>query len=257
MSNRPRIRHKIVVQPREPRRYTGPFVYKYRTVARLDWLKPILLENTIYFPTAAELNDPEEARPRLAARSHESLIKVLVELDLKACPLLTDKEKKIRASEFTFMLRERTTHEVLQDAKIRLDRHLQRFRIYSLGKHWNNAHLWKEYAGNYTGYCLEFNNADPSSWRAYEVRYDDVALDITGPQRSEPYFLFYKNKQWAKEEEVRLLGQRDSDSKLTFEPKLLTRVILGRNIQRSHAATIHEWVALRELPLSIVSEDNL
>jgi hypothetical protein len=133
---------------------------------------------------------------------------------------------------------------------------LQRFRIYSLSKRWNNPHLWKKYGGNHTGYCLEFHNEEPFG-PIFEVRYDDVALDITGPERSEPYFLFYKKKSWKDEEEVRMITQQGSDNRLFFDSRRLTRVILGREIERTDAATIHEWAGLRKLPLSIVSEDDV
>ena len=51
-----------VAQPTEPRRYKGRFAYKYGSSEQLEWLKPIILENRLYFPTARQLKDPAEAR---------------------------------------------------------------------------------------------------------------------------------------------------------------------------------------------------
>jgi hypothetical protein len=74
-----------------PRRYTGEFMYKYRTVERLDWLEQIVLQNLLYFPTARELNDPEEARPPLAASSIDRLIETLISDAVERRPHLTNR----------------------------------------------------------------------------------------------------------------------------------------------------------------------
>jgi hypothetical protein len=155
-----------------------------------------------------------------------------------------------------FNVRRLGTDTWLGMLKRSLDPTLQRFRIFSLSKRGDNPHLWKKYGGNHTGCCLEFRNEEPFG-PIFEVRYDDVALDITGPERSEPYFLFYKTKLWKNEEEVRMITQQGSDSKVSFDPGRLTRVILGRDIERTNAATIRGWVGRRKLPLSIVSEDDI
>lgn len=256
MSNRLRVRHKStrLYRPlKAPNPYTGQYFYKYRTVQRLDWLEEILLKDTLYFPTAAELkrNDPKEARPRLVARSYESLVKWTIEWHLKngteTPPDVIDSELR---SQFP------TKSELLHRMETQLHEHTQGFHIYSVGRSWDNAHLWKEYAGDHAGYVLEFRN-EPSMWKAFEVRYDDVVVDVTRPEASNPHFLLYKNRQWHKEDEVRLLGLRDFESRITFDPGLLTRAIFGRNIQPCHAATIREMASRRSSPLRIVSESDL
>ena len=110
--------------------------------------------------------------------------------------------------------------------------------------------------GESYGLLLGFRNEEPFG-QIFEVRYDDVALDITGLERSQPYFLFYKTKLWEIEEEVRMIMQQGSDSRLSFDPERLTRVILGRDIAPTDAAAIRAWVGLRKLPLSVLSEDDI
>ena len=264
MSGRRRRRHETlrlskglpVCRPLKPHRYEGTFAYKYRNVEHLEWLEEILLDDRLYFPTAHDLNDPEEARPPLASSSQEALIAVLIELNVAAKPFLTKQDLAKDAAIIDFNVRGLGTDMWLEMLKRSLDPMLQRFRIFSLSKRWNNPHLWKKYGGDHTGYCLEFRNEEPFG-PIFEVRYDDVALDITGPERSEPYFLFYKTKLWKNEEEVRMITQQGSDSKVSFNPGRLTRVILGRDIERTNAATIRGWVGRRKLPLSIVSEDDI
>jgi hypothetical protein len=86
------------------------------------------------------------------------------------------------------------------------------------------------------------------------VRYGDIALDITDPEQIQPYFLFYKTNSWRKEEEVRMIAQQNSDATVIFEPRLLTRLILGRKIAPTDAATIRAWAGDRNPPLTIVPE---
>ena len=252
MSNRLRARHtstRLFKRLKEPLPYERHFFYKYRTVERFDWLEEILLGDTLYFPTAAQLHDldPKEARPLLDAPSRRTLIKRLVKLN---------RREGVTASPFEIAteLGRRTKDELLRDMTIRFHRHTEQFRIYSVGSNLNCEHLWKEYAGNHTGYCLEFQN-DLSSWKAYHVRYEDVVIDVSRPVDSN--FFFYKNKQWSKEEEIRLFDMRDSACSRIFHPILLKRVILGRKLQPSDAAKIREMVGRRKLQLSVASEDDL
>jgi len=246
----------LISRPLKPRRYEGSFANKYRNVEHLEWLKEILLDNRLYFPTARDLNDPEEARPPLVSSSQEALIATLVELSMEAKPFLTNRGLTTDAASIDFNVRRLGADTSLSMLKRSLDPLLQRFRIYSLSKRWNNPHLWKKYAGDHTGYCLEFRN-EARFGPIFEVRYDDVALDITGPERSKPYFLFYKTKLWKNEEEVRMILEQGSDSRLSFDPGRLTRVILGRDIERTDAVTIRGWVGLRNLPLSVISEHDM
>jgi hypothetical protein len=222
-------------------------------VDRLDRLKEILFNDTLYFPTARDLNDPAEARPPLVSSSLEALIALVIDGNMNAKPFLTNQGLATDAAVIDSLGRHLGSEELLTAVKHSLDPLLQRFRIYSLSKGWNNPHLWKEYAGDHTGFCLEFRNEEPFG-PIFEVRYDDVELDITGPDRSEPYFLFYKAKAWKSEEEVRMIRQQGSDSSVSFDPSRLTRVILGSHIERTDAETICGWAERRKLPLSVVSE---
>jgi hypothetical protein len=238
-------------QPLEPQRYTGEFVYKYRTVEHLDWLEQIVLQNLVYFPTARELNDPEEARPPLRASSLEALIAILIKSNRDASPFLTNSGLEPQAADISFNVRRRGTDSWVAALKSILDPLLTRFRIYSLSKRPDNLHLWAEYAAQHTGYCLEFRSAGFGP--IWGVRYEDIALDITADSL-QPYFLFYKTKKWQREEEVRMIKQQVSDACSTFDPAVLIRIILGRNIAPSNEAAIRAIAARRNQLLRVVPE---
>jgi hypothetical protein len=240
-------------KPLEPVKYQGAFVYKYRSVKNLEWLKEIL-EGKLYFPTARELNDPEEARPRLVATSPEALARAVGRLYAKTKPDLTDQDRAIADAEIGSTIRRSGTQRSLRMMKRNLDPLFARFRIYSLSKRPDNMHLWRKYAEHHTGYCLEFRNGETFG-PIFEVQYkNNLALDLTDENQLEPYFLFYKTRSWLEEEEVRMINQQNSDSNATFDPRLLTRIILGRKIAQTDAARIRTWAAACRLPATIVSE---
>ena len=58
-----------------PKSWKGEYVYKYGridTTERLGWLEQIIMRHELYIPKPGELNDPKEARPKIApASSHD------------------------------------------------------------------------------------------------------------------------------------------------------------------------------------------
>jgi hypothetical protein len=134
-----------------------------------------------------------------------------------------------------------------------LHRRLEAFRIFSLSKRWGNPHLWKEYAANHRGYCLEFRN-EATFGPAFDVRYrNEISLDITDPEIGLE-FLFYKTRRWRKEEEVRMINRLNSPAIVAFDPRFLTRIIIGRNTRPEHEALVRVIADHRELELPVVSE---
>ena len=123
---------------------------------------------------------------------------------------------------------------VLQSMVVQaLDNELQDYRIYSLSKRYNNLNLWAQYAGQHCGYCLEFANEGPLFVLAKDVVYLDsseMEIPITDPGIKNGDFFFCKTREWAIEEEVRLVVPRGKGSKVKFDPRWLKRLILGKDM---------------------------
>lgn len=226
MSRRSHEAVTLLNKPIEPQRYKGPFVYKYGNCKHLEWLKPIILEHKLYFPTPRQLNDPAEARPALASASEEALIQKLTEWNTERKAHLNTDEPANDAKIIAFNGRRFGANTLLKEMTRCLHPHLETFHIYSLSKRPNNKHLWMSYAAGHTGYCLEFRT-EGTLERVFEVRHTDFAIDITDPDQIQPFFFFYKTKSWSREEEVRIITHRTPDPIAYFEPHLLTRAILG------------------------------
>ena len=112
--------------------------------------------------------------------------------------------------------------------------------------------LWAKYANNHKGYCLEFSNSGLFA-AAREVIYGDVVdFDLTNEEQIKINLLFQKTLDWKTEEEVRLVLPRSSESRIQFDPNLLTRIIVGQHMLDAEINVIQEWSNLRSPKLSIV-----
>jgi hypothetical protein len=232
-----------------PVRSQAPFVYKYRTFDHPEWLKSILLRDELYFPTARELEDPEEARPKLTTPSRDALISIILEISRRH---LTAEQRVQHDRRFIEdFAPEWSADELMRGFEKPLHQRLKEFRVYSLSRRWKNPYLWKKYASRHQGCCLEFRTFG----QTYDVRYaNEISLDLTDSEQDDPNFLFYKTQPYRREEEVRMIGGFSSPAVMTFDPRALTRIIIGRNIGPKHNAFIRETAAGRKFQLPVVSE---
>jgi len=220
----------------------------------LACLRQTVIENTLYFPTAAELNDPREAKPRFAASSPDAFVYLIAKYFARANPHWTSdtlhRKQRELAAEFTQL----GATESRRIAEETLHPLLRRFRVYSLSKRVNNIHLWERYAAAHTGYCLEFSTKYLGPIR--EVRYieGDPELPFRGPM--DPNFLFYKKIGWCREEEVRMIDLQASQSLKPFDSRALTGIVLGRRISPSAEAEIREIVGDRQISITRSSDES-
>ena len=144
-------------------------LYKYGGLAKPERLRQIILEDAIYFPTAAELNDPTESLPALADQPLDEILDYLCE-QYKADNPDASKEKleDIRAKGRSF-----GKETLMKEMRHLLNGMMERrYGILSLSKRVDSLPLWAHYAGDHTGYCLEFRN-DGEFATGYEVLYQE------------------------------------------------------------------------------------
>ena len=103
-----------------------------------------------------------------------------------------------------------------------LYKELDDWRVYCLCKRKGNMSMWAKYAGNHTGYCLEFANIGPFFGSALEVNYGaQVPLDIAVRENMDGRWFFRKAQEWSGEDEVRVLVPRCSAREVRIEPEWL------------------------------------
>jgi hypothetical protein len=237
-----------------PIKATGSHFYRYQSAEHLDRLKPIILGHLLYLPSVAQLNDPTDCRPKVRPMSEEEMVTFLRNDYIRRNPvpaldLLQEHELRIRTSIRTHGL-EWFQREL---SKI-LNAQMEKFRVYSLSKRFDNLSLWAKYAADHSGYCLEFANEGPLFHEhVMEVVYGEYApFDVIDSKNRSAEFLVYKRPEWSNEEEVRLIRARGSGPNVRIEPQWFTRLILGKNMSPDNQKQIREWAKLRQPELSVV-----
>lgn len=233
-------------------------LYKYSSATRLDWLRTILLSHQLYFPTPTELNDPRDARPPVRVTSRRGAIQAIV------TPYLIQYARDPLASLAADV---RRIHDTINGADLKelgavvtrlFHEQMNRNRIYSMTTRPDNEHLWRQYAGNHTGYCLEFSRDGAPFETAHHVIYrDEIPPDFCDDGSFGAELVFQKTPRYAAEEEVRIiLLPRGSPAVVPFEPTLLLRIILGDRMSGENAELVRGWCAERIPELSVSREGH-
>jgi len=141
-------------------------------------------------------------------------------------------------------------HRMLTES---LHSELKDYRIYSMSKRYNNLSLWAKYAGEHSGYCLEFVNEGPLFDTARDVIYEDsLQMDVNNPDHTNGFWFFCKRPDWRNEEEVRLVLPRGNGSRVKIDPRWLKRLILGTSVSEQSEQAIRAWARERAPGLAVV-----
>jgi hypothetical protein len=237
-----------------PTKATGSHFYKYQSAERLERLEPIILKHELYLPSVAQLNDPQDCKPKLAPMSEDQMYAFLLTHFVWNNPTRPLQELEKHAAAIRANIRIHGLEWFLREASKLLNKQMEQFRVYSLSKRFDNLSLWAKYAGDHTGYCLEFSNEGPLfGERTFEVSYEDLPpFSLIDSEKRDARFLVYKNPDWRNEEEVRLIRARGSQPGVKIEPQWLTRIILGKDMLPDNRKQIREWAKLRQPELVVV-----
>jgi hypothetical protein len=226
-------------------------LYKYCPTG-LDRLKSVITKSELYFPTPSQLNDPAEAKPKLAKLSLEKICSFLYNMFVFNNPSLSKDLYQQTKAQIEYNGSRFGSQKLLEEMPKILNAEFSTLRIYSMSKRPDNMSLWAKYASNHKGYCLEFSNSGLFT-AAREVIYGNtVDFDPTDPDQRNAYILFQKNLDWQTEEEVRLVTPRGTLPIIKFDPNLLTRIIIGQYMPDKKINMIRKWASLRSPVLTIV-----
>jgi hypothetical protein len=143
-----------------------------------------------------------------------------------------------------------TLHRILTES---LHSELEGYRVYSMSKRYDNLNLWAKYAGDHSGYCLEFVHEGPLFDTARDVMYEDsLKMDVNNPDHTNGFWFFCKRPEWSNEEEVRLVLPRGKGSKVKIDPRWLKRLILGKSVPEQNEQVIRALARQRAPDLAVV-----
>ena len=245
----------MTVRVARPQKPTGTHFYRYGRVnvpERLSWLKDIILTHWIYVPTAQELNDPRDCRPRLTALPTQDIIDFLFRDVRRRMPSATPYELAFHLNEIRKAAAFQGRDALMAGITKGLHERLSLARVYSMGQRWDHMAMWANYADGHAGYCMELANVMPFS-AARLVTYDDsVTMDLRTEEAITARWMFAKRKDWAYEEEVRIVLPRSMNAThLHISPDAFSRVILGERMSAEHRQQIQEWARTRTPQLPV------
>jgi len=226
--------------------------YKYKAPPEnLEWLKDTIVRHQLYFPLPRELNDPAEARPILDISADESE-QFLYRQWRTQNPSASDGDAAQALEDIREGIALMGPDKFYGRMIDGLHEKYARRRIFSLSRRWDNMSMWAKYAACHRGYCLEFANAGLFAAQfTREVEYVDVVTVNPSDESELGKFYFRKKRDWSTEEEVRVLSPRDVDPRVTIDPALLTRIILGKDMMGTLRAQIVRWAQERTPPLVV------
>lgn len=239
-----------------PPKATVPLFYRYSSLTTpelVERLRAIIQEHELYLPSLDQLNDPADGRPRLAPLSEEQMSSFLYTKLLQRSPHLSPAELARERAIILYNVKLHETealHRILTES---LHSELEGYRVYSMSKRYDNLNLWAKYAGDHSGYCLEFVHEGPLFDTARDVMYEDsLKMDVNNPDHTNGFWFFCKRPEWSNEEEVRLVLPRGKGSKVKFDPRWLKRLILGKSVSEQNEQVIRAWARQRAPDLAVV-----
>jgi hypothetical protein len=239
-----------------PPQANAPFFYKHSSLAapeHLERLRTVIQKHELYLPNLDQLNDPADGRPRLAPLSAEEMSRFLYEKLVERSPQLSRRELKREKAIIEYNVQRHGTKTLQRILTEILHEELKDYRVYSMSRRFDNLSLWAKYAGDHSGYCLEFAREGPLFAKARNVLYEDsLQMDVNNPDHTNGFWFFCKRPEWSNEEEVRLVLPRGMGSRVKLEPHWLKRLILGKNVSEHNEEMIRAWAGQRAPELAVV-----
>lgn len=238
-------------------------LYKYSGLSgkREKWVKNIILESKVYFPSQKELNDPFDCKipvkfkaNDLKARSYWSKVIRRDNPDMSQSELIRTVKK---------LLCDSKTVDGKKNLNNQLFKSIAKSGVGSFTKNPINILMWSYYAEGHSGVALRFNMSPEN---LLKINVSIIPLEVDCPEK-QPELNYYdiagdrehflatelgtKFKGWEHEEEWRLISVLQS-GELELPYEMLDGIILGVQIEEKEEELIREWVKERGLNIEIL-----
>lgn len=231
------------------------YLHKYKSLAGAAkaHTRDLIVNQRLYFPGPADLNDPFEARPYLAttanAEQEKQYIAGLINRTHVGEPRAELRRLINKISADRTLFREtsfKSTETTLEAAG-----------IFSLSARNLDLLMWPHYADNHRGVCVRFDmqallNAEHVPFPVvYADRRPtcDTILETTVQWLNKA--VLTKGKPWEYEEEWRLLRNRGARTVVQLATPTINGVLLGANITPSDRAEVLRWIQESSRPIGV------
>jgi hypothetical protein len=225
--------------------------YCYHAPDKNEWTHRIFKHNEIYFAAPKDFNDPFDSIQRFVyPTSPEERQRFIREWVRRVSPEIPEPiaDRQVRGSveagdDIPHMegICETLTHQMQQSNA-----------VFCMTTKNDNILMWAHYAGQHTGFCLEFRTDNPLFSRARPVIYcrslpkQNLIEFLTADIRGLPLYLVTKAEDWVYEKEWRLADPGPEPGPRKYPPESLTGVILGCRMDERNREQVKEWCRERE-----------
>jgi hypothetical protein len=218
-------------------------LYRYR--GNLKWEKEFLTSGKLFVPFFSQLNDPIDGNTR-----------IIYQDDLHATRLRLDQALLSKYPSMPIEERIDLMNRMLQGkSPIELESILNAISANEFRSEWGvlsltidaaNEHLWKTYAAEHRGICLEFDGNDTYFKTAQQVTYQ-AARPIANYPASEGSFdkaMLIKTLEWSKEKEWRIINAHIMPQMQSISDTALTGIHFGASISTADKELVKGWADL-------------
>ena len=206
---------------------------------KMDWVKQILVNHTLYFSSRKLFNDPFDcivpSFQQIPGTIIKRAAKEFVARKFKDAPEV-EKEKYISKL---------MSAKALEDIRNTLQDEVDKAGIVCFSRVRDDILMWAHYADKHKGICFEFDGSDNCQFfgEAQPVEYEDytqIPLDKDS-KRQMTRVILTKSKHWLYEKEYRIFRPEEAGNKLVYPVELLTGIIFGCMMPDKVRKTIKQW----------------
>lgn len=223
-------------------------LYKYAGINQ--YLYSMLINSELWFSNPIDFNDPYDCNIKynLSGINYDKVLKHLNKLNHRHQHNLSHEHIKNRAKDICNSPQE--LNDLLDNL---LKESINKRGISCFSQSDSKLLMWSHYADSHKGVCLTFDiQKDLDFFRnPYKVSYPDeypIVDPFKDNERKElKVFLATKSKEWAYEEEIRIIKESnympEFRGNIKFSPKALTEIKFGYKTSEEQMRTIKNLVA--------------
>lgn len=229
-------------------------LYKFGRLT--EYSEQLFSSGSIYFSSAAVLNDPFECTPSFVfTHEPDKIIAQIIRALRQNNPHLTHETAVAEAAAIYLQGRHRdpVTWESIKNDLINAYRY--RVGLCCPTERRDSVLMWSHYAAEHTGYCIEFEATDytPVFGTAQRVSYADSYPEInfynTPNEEKVKLSFLTKFTDWRYEKEWRILDHDNGPGSREYPEKLMKSVTFGLKMKNNQKEKIRHWVARRRAPV--------
>lgn len=225
-------------------------LYKYRSLSgeNRDFVKRIILESEIFFPSPVNFNDPFDCKVQLSMNGND------YDWELFIQRLYREQNPHSPALEIETLARKTIAegkHRYLANNVDLTQVAVEPIGVLCLSSKADQILMWSHYADSHRGIAIGFEatSRTPFFGRAepviYSEQYPNVDLLSMDLEDTAIPILFTKSNHWEYEAEWRVVEHEGGYGTYKFPPELLKSIILGCNITIEDKEMVMHWMSER------------